>query len=346
MFDKIGQARLGELHFKSDEATQLKAIIAIHNTRLGPALGGCRFIEYASDAAAIDDVIRLARGMSYKAALAGLPQGGGKAVIIKPPQVQDRGALFRAFGQFVQSLGGRYITAVDSGSTLDDMEQISTVTPYVSGSRSDGHDPSPMTALGVLAGMKAAALHRFGSADLTGRTVAIQGVGQVGFALAGLLHQAGARVRVADVDEARTRLARQTFGTEIVPVEEFFATPCDILSPCGLGAVLNDETLAQLDCPVIAGSANNQLAEPRHGQALHARGILYAPDYVINAGGLITVSLGHLGHSAHSIQSRTLAIGETLGQIFARSQSGNVPPSVVADQMAEHILYPSDPYPS
>lgn len=339
MFDKIGQARLGELHFKHDEATQLNAIIAIHNTHLGPALGGCRCIEYATDDAAIDDVIRLARGMSYKAALAKVPQGGGKAVILKPKQDFDRAALFRAFGQFVHSLGGRYITAVDSGSTLDDMDQISQVTPYISGSHVDGLDPSPMTALGVLAGMKAAAFHRYGNADLNRRIVAIQGAGNVGFALAELLHREGARLLITDIDPAKVAKARRLFGAEPITPEHFFDTECHILAPCGLGGVINDTSLSTINCDIVAGSANNQLAEARHGQILHERGILYAPDYVINAGGLIKVSLGHLHKSEESIRTKTWGIGQTLIHIFERSKAENLSPSLIADQMAQDILY-------
>lgn len=339
MFDKIGQAHLSELHFKSDEAAQLQAIIAIHNTKLGPALGGCRCIEYASDDAAITDAIRLARGMSYKAALAKVPQGGGKAVILKPKQAFDRAALYRAFGKFVNELGGRYITAVDSGTHLDDMDEVARITPYVSGSNIDGLDPSPMTVLGVLAGMKAAAFHRYGNADLAGRIVAIQGVGNVGFALAELLHKEGARLLVSDIDPLKVDQVKRAFGAEAVNPEHFFHVHCHILAPCGLGAVINDATLTQLDCDIIAGSANNQLAETRHGQILHERGILYAPDYVINAGGLIKVSLGHLQRSESAIRTKTWGIGETLLHMFERAAADNRPPSQVADQMAEDILY-------
>lgn len=339
MFDKIGQARLGELHFKHDEASQLNAIIAIHNTRLGPALGGCRCIEYLTDEAAIDDVIRLAQGMSYKAALANVPQGGGKAVIVKPKTEFNRAELFRAFGQFVHSLGGRYITAVDSGSTLHDMDQISAVTPFVSGSNLDGLDPSPMTALGVLAGIKAAAFQRYGSADLQQKIVAIQGAGNVGFALAELLHREGARLLVSDIDSTKVEKARRLFGAEPITPDHYFSTECHILAPCGLGGILNDSTLPSLNCDIVAGSANNQLAEARHGQWLHDHGILYAPDYVINAGGLITVSLGHLHKSADIIRSKTWRIGETLTTIFKRAQADNLPTSVIADQMAQDILY-------
>lgn len=339
MFDIIEQAHLGELHFKSDPVSGLKSIIAIHNTKLGPALGGCRCIEYSSDEAAIQDVIRLARGMSYKAALAKVPQGGGKAVILKPSGAFDRKALYQAFGKFVNELGGRYITAVDSGTSLQDMDEVGRVTPYVSGSQSDGLDPSPNTALGVLAGIKAAALHRYGNSKLKGLTVAIQGVGNVGFHLASLLAKEGARLLVSDIDPQKIKQARTAFQAETVAPEQFFATHCNILAPCGLGGVINDETLNELHCDIIAGSANNQLAGPEHGQQLHDRGILYAPDYVINAGGLIQVSLG-IRHASHQdISNKTWGISETLYDIFTRSTSDNLPPSTIADLMAEEILY-------
>ena len=339
MFDTIEQAHLSELHFKVDEASQLKAIIAIHNTKLGPALGGCRCIEYDNDQAAIHDVVRLAKGMSYKAALAKVPQGGGKSVILKPRNVTNRVALYQAFGKFVNELGGRYITAVDSGSTLDDMDQISKMTPFISGSHADGLDPSPMTALGVLAGMKAAAFHRYSNADLAGKIVAIQGLGNVGFALADLLHREGARLLVSDIDAKKVEKVQRAFGAEVIHPDHFFTTECHILAPCGLGAVINDQTLENINCDIIAGSANNQLAEPKHGLILHERGILYAPDYVINAGGLIKVSLGHLHKSEDIIRKKTWGIGETLMHIFERSHVENLPPSQIADQMAEDILY-------
>ena len=339
MFDKIEQARVSELHFKTDDESQLKSIIAIHNTKFGPALGGCRCIEYDSDEAAITDVIRLARGMSYKAALAQVPQGGGKAVILKPKKIIDRGALYRAFGKFVNELGGRYITAVDSGTGLGDMDEVAKVTSFVSGSHGDGLDPSPMTALGVLAGMKSAAYHRYGSADLAGRIIAIQGVGNVGFSLAELLHKEGARLLVSDIDAGKVEQVRRAFGAEPITPDHFFDTECHILAPCGLGGVINDTTIENLNCDIIAGSANNQLAEARHGLALHQKGILYTPDYVINAGGLIKVALGHLHKTEQTIRQKTWRIGETLLHIFERSQAEDLPPSLIADQMAEELLY-------
>ncbi|MDX1696239.1 MAG: amino acid dehydrogenase [Ketobacteraceae bacterium] len=339
MFDKIEQARLSELHFKCDETSQLKSIIAIHNTKLGPALGGCRCIEYDSEDAAVDDVIRLAKGMSYKAALAGVPQGGGKAVIMKPRNLQDRAALYQAFGRFVNELGGRYITAVDSGTSLSDMDQVAKVTPHVSGSNQDGLDPSPITALGVFAGIRAAVEHRYQRDNLEDIHVAIQGVGNVGRELAVLLHKAGARLTLSDIDLAKLDVCQQQLNARIVQPDEIYAEPCDVFAPCGLGAVINDQTIHQLKCSIVAGSANNQLAGSEQGDWLHQNEILYAPDYVINAGGLIKVSLGNIGVSEDVIMSKTWDIHRTLMHIFQRSLVDNTPPHVIADQMAEEILY-------
>ena len=339
MFDKIEQAQLSELHFKHDPASQFKAIIAIHNSTLGPALGGCRCIHYDSDADAISDVIRLAKGMSYKAALAKVPQGGGKAVIIKPHTPFDRSLLYRQFGKFVHSLGGRYITAIDSGTQLSDMAEVSRETPHVSGSETDGIDPSPNTAIGVLAGMKAAALHRYGNSQLKGLTIAIQGIGNVGFQPASRLHNEGARLLVSDIDPEKVQQAQTAFHAEPIEPAQFYAAHCHILAPCGLGGVINKETITTLDCDIIAGSANNQLQQPEYGEALHRKGILYAPDYVINAGGLIQVSLGHKQASSTEINNKTWGISDTLTQIFSRSKSENLSPSIIADQLAEEILY-------
>ncbi len=339
MFDKIEQAHLDELHFKSDEASQLRSIIAIHSTKLGPALGGCRCIEYQDEESAVNDVIRLAKGMSYKAALAEVPQGGGKAVIMKPAQVKDRSALYKAFGRFVDELGGRYITAVDSGTNLNDMDQVSQVTRFVSGTHSDGLDPSPITALGVYSGICSAIEHRFGRHDLSDIQVAIQGVGNVGYELAKLLHQAGAKLTVADIDQQKVEQCVKQFGATSVSPEEIYDIKSEVFAPCGLGGIINDHTIERLQCEIVAGSANNQLAENRHGDLLHQKGILYAPDYVINAGGLIKVSLGHLNVSDQDIKQKTWAIGSTLKNIFERSHIDNCPTYQIADQIAEERLY-------
>ena len=338
MFEKFESSHLSELHFHADESTQLKSIIAIHNTHRGPALGGCRCVEYNSDDDAINDVIRLAKGMSYKAALADIPQGGGKAVIIKPKVILDRKALYQSFGNFVDHLGGRYITAIDSGSGLSDMDVVSTVTPYVSGSTNDGFDPSPLTALGVFGGIKAAIANIRGSDNLKDVHIAIQGLGNVGFALTELCHQAGAQLTVCDIDPEKRQHCEKKLGATGVAPEEIYHAPCDVFSPCGLGGILNDTTINQLACEIVAGSANNQLAEPRHGDALHQKGILYAPDYVINAGGLILVSLG-MRHVSHAdILKKIHGISDTLSNLFQQSTSDNLSTHRVADEVAEKIL--------
>lgn len=341
MFDRIERARLEDIHFRHDPASGLKAIIAIHNTRLGPALGGVRCIPYPTDSDAIDDAIRLARGMSYKAALAGVPQGGGKAVIMLPAGPVDRTALYTAFADFIHSLGGRYITAADSGTQLSDLDVVAARTPYVSGTSHDGFNPSPMTALGVFAGIRAAVRHQLHRESLEGLHVAIQGIGNVGFALAQRLSEAGVHLTVSDVDASKTARAARELQARVVAGDEILTQDCDVLAPCGLGGVLNDDSITQLRCAIVAGAANNQLAQSQHGQLLHQRGILYAPDYVINAGGLITVSLGHLKQDMRAIRQRTLNLENTLSQLFERSRADNVPPDRIADQMAEDILYSS-----
>ncbi len=339
MFDTIERADLEELHFRYDRATGLRGIVAIHNTRLGPALGGCRCIPYDDDEEAIADVIRLARGMSYKAALANVPQGGGKAVILQPPGTYDRAALYRAFGRFVNDLGGRYITAVDSGSRISDMDEVRRVTPYVSGTSKDGHDPSPVTALGVYAGIRSAVAWRLGRDSLRDVHVAVQGLGNVGYALAGLLHVEGARLTVSDIDAARVERCVREMGAEAVAPEVIHEMECEVFSPCGLGGVLNDDTIPRLRCAIVAGAANNQLADDSQGERLHREGILYAPDYVINAGGLIQVSLGYHGKDHAEIRRRTMALGNALQDLFERSKVDDLPPEQIANQVAESIIY-------
>lgn len=339
MFDRLEQARLEEIHFRYDASSRLHAIIAVHNTRLGPALGGCRFLAYRTDDDAIDDVVRLARGMSYKAALARVPHGGGKAVIVKPSEPFDRPALFRAFGRFVDRLGGRFITTLDSGSSLADMDDVARSTRFVVGSAADGIDPSPMTALGVMTGIRAALRLGRDDASLAGVRVALQGVGHVGMALLKLLTEADAQVVVADSDPGRTRDCCETFGCAAVDVSEVHATLCDIFAPCALGGVLNEKTIPALRCKIVAGSANNQLASGRDGDLLHRRGILYAPDYVINAGGLIAVAMGYRGLGLPNIVASVRSIGQTLTEVFDRSAAEDCPTYRVADRMAETVLY-------
>ncbi len=327
--------------FHQDKASGLQAIIAIHDTTLGPALGGCRFWRYEDDAAALDDVLRLSRGMTFKAALANLSFGGGKAVIMAPPGAKKSTALFQAFGRFVNSLGGRYVTAEDVGTSPRDLEIVHGVTPYVAGVADGGAgdgDPSPATAWGVFHGLKAAVAASFYRDDLHGVHVALQGLGHVGGYLAEHLAQAGAVLTVADLDPSRLAWAKANLGAEVVDVDKIYDVAADVFAPNAMGAVLNDETIARLRVRAVAGSANNQLAEDRHGQALAERGILYAPDYVINAGGIINIS--HEGH-AYDID-RAMAhcarIHGTLDEIFQRARREDRPTNEVADQMAEERI--------
>jgi leucine dehydrogenase len=276
--------------------------------------------------------------MSYKAALAGLEQGGGKAVIIRPPHVDSRGALFEAFGRMIESLGGRYITAVDSGTSSADMDCIAQQTNHVTSTTSAG-DPSPHTAMGVYAGIRATALARLGSDDLQGLRVAVQGLGNVGYALAEQLAADGVELFVSDLDPGRVQLAVEQLGARPVSSEELFSTPCDILSPCGLGGVLNSQTVSELHCASVAGAANNQLANAAVADELEARGILYAPDYVINSGGLIYVALKHRGEELPAITAHLAKIGRRLTEIYAHAQADKRSPARVADALAERLLY-------
>jgi leucine dehydrogenase len=340
-FSDLATHDFGELHLKLDKATQLKAIVAIHDSRLGPALGGCRFIEYDTDDAAIIDALRLARGMTYKAALAGLGHGGGKSVIIRPRHKFDRVALFRAFGRFIDDLRGHYITAEDSGTGLEDMEIIRTQTKHVTGidpSHGGSGDPSPFTALGVRRGIEAAVKFKLGKPDLKGVHVAVQGVGHVGYYLCKELHAAGAKLTVADVDKLKSERARREFGAAITEIDKVAEVDCDVFAPCALGAGLNDATIPHLRSPIVAGAANNQLAEPRHGDDLHARGILYAPDYAINAGGLINVAQEVNGYDATKARANTMKIYDTMYDLFDRSRKLGAPTHKIADIIVEEKL--------
>lgn len=346
LFEHLEKHQYGEVHVRRDAASGLMAIVAIHDTRLGPALGGCRFIPYAHEELALVDALRLARGMTYKAAITGLPLGGGKSVIMRPSKGFDRAAVFTAFGRFVEGLGGRYITAEDSGTSVEDMILIRGQTRHVTGlppSQGGGGDPSPLTALGVRRGIEASVRHALGR-DLAGVRVAIQGVGHVGYYLAKELHALGAKLTVSDLDAARTNRVREELGATVVPNEQIFAQDVDVFAPCALGAILDDGTLPQLRAKIIAGAANNQLAEPRHGEALHARGIVYAPDYAINAGGLVNVDAEHRGHLSgkgfdeKAARERVLAIHDTILEVLERSKATDVPSFRVADQIVEERL--------
>ena len=328
----------GDLHFKVDPQTGMKAIIAIHNTKLGPALGGCRYIEYPNTAAAIDDAMRLARGMSYKSALANLPLGGGKSVIIKPRHPHDRTAYMHFFGQFVQELGGRYITALDSGTQLSDMDIIAEHTPYVASLSRYSGDPSPSTARGVLRGIQAAVQFKLGKERMRGLHIAIQGLGHVGYHVACHLQELGVQLTVADINPAMVDLAVRELGATAVSTADIHKVPCDVFSPNALGAIMNDSTIPQLQTTIIAGAANNQLARTYHGQRLHDQGILYAPDYVINAGGVIFAASKYFVSPVSVTNEQIDGIQTVLLAIFERSRIENRPSSDIADTMAQEIL--------
>ncbi|MEQ9640839.1 MAG: Glu/Leu/Phe/Val dehydrogenase dimerization domain-containing protein [Alphaproteobacteria bacterium] len=325
--------------FCHDRASGLKAIIAIHDLTLGPALGGCRMWRYDSDDEALDDVLRLSRGMTYKSAMAGLSFGGGKAVIIGDAKRDKSPALFEAFGRFIDSLGGRYITAEDVGTSPADFEIVRRQTRHVAGIAEGGSgDPSPATAWGVFHGLRAAVEFRLGRDDLNGLTVAIQGLGHVGWALAEHLRKAGARLVVTDIDAARLAAAKAELGASVVDPEAIYDVEADVFAPNALGAVLNDDTIARLKVAVVAGSANNQLAEDRHGAVLHRRGILYAPDYVINAGGIINISYEGPRYSQDAAFAHCARIHDTLAELFARAGQADLPTNEMADRLAEERL--------
>ncbi len=341
LFGQLKTYDYGEAHFGLDKATGLKVIVAIHDSRLGPALGGCRFLPYDSDEAALVDALRLARGMTYKAALAGLKHGGGKSVLLRPKQHFDRVALFRAFGRFVDALGGHYITAEDSGTGLEDMEVIRTVTKHVTGvdvSHGGSGDPSPFTALGVRRGIEACVKFKLGRASLEGVHVAVQGVGHVGYHLCKELSESGAKLSVADVDPLKAERAERDYKAQIVPLDQIFEIACDVIAPCALGSALNDQTISRIKAKIVAGAANNQLAESRHGDDLHQRGILYAPDYAINAGGLVNVAQEVVGYDANLARERTLKIYDTIYEIAERSAKLHSPTHKIADIMVEEKL--------
>lgn len=330
-----------------DQASGLKAIIAIHNRNLGPALGGCRMWPYASDEDALRDVLRLSRGMSYKSALARLPLGGGKAVIIGNPHTGKSAALFQAMGDFVDSLGGRYITAADSGTGVAEMQIMAERTRHVAGAGQreafDGGmrngDPSPSTAYGVFIGLQAAVRHRLGRDDLKGLKVAIQGVGQVGFGLAQQLKEAGAELWVTDIVEANVRRAVEQLGATAVGQNDIYGLDVDVFAPCAMGAIINPQTLEALRAPIIAGAANNQLADAGLAEELRRRGCLYAPDYAINAGGIIDVCYERNGGSTAQLKAHIEGIGATLEEIFQRAEREGATTTAVADRLAEERLY-------
>ena len=331
-----------QIVFCQDRAAGLKAIIAIHDTTLGPALGGTRMWPYACEEEALIDVLRLSRGMTYKNAAAGLNLGGGKAVIIADPRTGKSEALFRAFGRFVESLNGRYITAEDVGICVEDMDIVRQETRHVNGvgaiAGSSG-DPSPVTALGVLRGMQACAKTVWGSEKLTDKTVAIQGLGHVGYNLSKYLHAEGAKLIVTDVNEANIARVIQETGAAATSPEEIYGVDCDVFAPAALGAVLNDETIPQLQCRIVAGAANNQLKEDRHGDVLREKGILYAPDYIINSGGVINAADElNGGYKRERVLKAVEIIYRNIEEIIAISENNNLSTNKAADILAERRI--------
>ncbi len=328
----------GDLHFKVCPKTKLQSIIAIHSTNLGPALGGCRFIEYPNTFTALYDVMRLARGMSYKAALVGLPLGGGKAVILKPKTAFNRKDLFLSFGDFVNSLGGRYITAIDSGTTMEDMDTIHQRAPYVASLSKQNGEPSYMTATGVLKGIQAAVLYQLNKKSLEGLHIAVQGIGKVGYHLCKYLHELGATLTVSDINDENTKKASKEFGAKVATTVDIHKVECDVFSPCALGGIINDNTIHQLNTTIVAGAANNQLARAYHGNILHENKILYATDYVINAGGLIYAESLYNNRAKDEAMKLVDNIYSSLLNIFERSTAENIPCSVIADKIARETI--------
>ncbi|MFA1641802.1 Leu/Phe/Val dehydrogenase [Chryseomicrobium aureum] len=327
-----------QLIFCQDKTSGLKAIIAIHDTTLGPALGGTRMWNYATEEEAIEDALRLAKGMTYKNAAAGLNLGGGKTVIIGDPLKDKNEEMFRAFGRFIQGLNGRYITAEDVGTTVADMDLIHEETNYVTGispAFGSSGNPSPVTAYGVYMGMKAAAMEAFGSDSLAGKKVAVQGVGNVAYKLCEFLHEEGAILTVADINQASVDRAVNEFGATQVDVSEIYSQDVDIFAPCALGAIINDETIPQLKAKVVAGAANNQLKEPRHGDKLNELGIVYAPDYVINSGGVMNVADELNGYNRERAMKRVEGIYDTIARIFEISKKEGIASYAAADRLAE-----------
>ncbi len=343
MFDQIAEMGHERVLVCSNPEVGLRAIIAVHSTVLGPGLGGVRMWPFKSFEEAMTDVLRLSRGMTYKAAAAGLNLGGGKAVIIGDPKLDKSEALFRAFGRYVESLDGLYITAEDVGTDMEDMEVILTESQWVTGKspvRGGSGDPSPVTAHGVLQGIKAAVRWHYGNPDLSGRSVAIQGLGSVGYHLAEYLEAEGAKLLGCDIDRERVARARDDLGLEPVPLDDILEVECDVLAPCALGAILDNSTIPRLRCQIVAGAANNQMAnEDRDGRTLFERGILYAPDFMINAGGLINV-YNELGgeYNRERALRMTRTIYLNLMRAFEVSKAESVPTNEAADRVAEERI--------
>lgn len=335
LFELLAEHNHEQVLFSYEPSSGYRGIIAIHNSVLGPALGGTRFWRYESDVAALIDVLRLARGMTYKAAVAGLNLGGGKSVIIGNNKTRDREMIMRAHGRAVDALGGRYITAEDVGTSVEDMDYVHMETEHVVGIAGRSGDPSPVTAYGVYRGLKACALKKYGSDDLGRRSVAVQGAGHVGYHLCRDLAEEGAKLFVSDIDEAATARVADELGAEIVDTEMIYDVDADIFAPCALGAILNDDTIPRLQVDIVGGAANNQLADEKHDNLLQERGILYAPDYVINAGGLINVYSELADWSLERSKRKAGEIYGVLLRIFELAEAEGVTSAEASDRVAE-----------
>ncbi|MDE2381198.1 MAG: Glu/Leu/Phe/Val dehydrogenase [Xanthomonadaceae bacterium] len=341
MFETLATYGHEQVVFCHNKDAGLKAIIAIHNTVLGPALGGTRMWPYQSEAEALNDVLRLSRGMTYKNAVAGLNIGGGKAVIIGDPAKDKSEALFRAFGQFVESLGGRYITAEDVGIDVNDMEYVYRETEYVTGVHQvhgGSGDPSPFTAYGALQGLLATLNRKFGDEDVGKYSYAVQGLGHVGMEYVKLLKERGAKIFVTDINKALVDKAVSEYGAEAVGLDEIYDVPADVYSPCALGGTINPQTLPRLKCKVICGAANNQLADNEIGNEVVKRGILYAPDYAVNAGGVMNVALELDGYNRERAMRMMRTIYHNLARIYEISDRDGIPTYKAADRLAEERI--------
>ncbi|CAM4128060.1 Glu/Leu/Phe/Val dehydrogenase dimerization domain-containing protein [Listeria booriae] len=342
LFERMEKYDYEQVVFCHDKVSGLKAIIAIHDTTLGPALGGCRMWPYETEEEALEDVLRLARGMTYKNAAAGLNLGGGKTVIIGDPRKDKSEAMFRALGRYVESLNGRYIIAEDVGTTVADMDMIHAETDYVTGiseSYGSSGNPSPMTALGVYSAMKRTALEAFGTDTLAEKTVAVQGVGNVAYALCELLHKDGAKLVVTDINQEAVNRAVAAFGAKAVAPDEIYDVDADIFAPCALGGVLNDTTIPRLKVKAVCGSSNNQLLQTiHHGQMLADRGILYAPDYIVNAGGVINVADELSRYNEERAKHKIGEIYGQIGKVFDIAKEEKILPAQAANRMAEQRM--------
>lgn len=341
VFRRLKETRHEQVVFSRDQHAGLRAIIAIHSTTLGPAIGGVRMSEYADEDAAIEDALILSRALTYKAACAGVNLGGGHTVVMGDPRKQSTEALFRSLGRFIDSLNGRYIAAEGVGTTVEDMDYIRMETKYVVGipsSKGGSGDPSPVCAFGVFRGLEACRIFLSGGDDIKGLHVAVQGAGRVGSRIVDMLLARGATATIADPDPEAVARVTAKYPVSVVPPDGIYDVPCDVFSPCAMGGILNDDTIGRLRCKVVAGSANNQLAEERHGAELHKRGILYAPDYIINGGGLINVTEEIPGYDRERAMRKTAGIRDVLLKVLDSARANGIPTYEAADRFAEERI--------